>query len=380
MRIAQAAQQFQVQSQAFQSKQQTSRLEAWAGDRRPTAIPAALEYGNPPSTRVQLSPAALALQRPSAARQAPTLSTLPKPGFSSPTTMATEKAEASDDKAGLTPQLSMIKDLMERLTGVQIKVYAAELQASVSSMQVQAQVQSQSAGISAAANGRTPAGFGLLYEESTVRQEYERLDFQMQGQIQTTDGRTIDFQLNLTMERLYREESSTRIALGDAAVPVDPLVLQFDGPASALQNQRFAFDLQGDGQAEDVPLLSQGWGYLALDQNANGRIDNGLELFGPRTDNGFAELAMLDDDGNGWIDEADAAFKDLRIWRPSADGGGSLQSLQAEGIGALGLANAASPFALRGEGNASLGALRATGAYLREDGRAGALQQLDLAV
>lgn len=372
MRIAQAAQQFQVQYQALQSSQKNSRLEAWVGDRRP----AAAGDGDNPSARVRLSPAALALQWPSATRPAPTPAAPPKPASSSPTTTATDKAATDDGKAGLTPQLSMIKDLMERLTGVPIKVYAAEVQASASSVQVQ----SQSAAVGAAANGRASAGFGLLYEESTVRQEYERLDFQMQGQIQTSDGRTINFQLDLRMERLYREESSTRLALGDAAVPVDPLVLNFDGPASALQNQRFAFDLQGDGQADNVPLLSQGWGYLALDKNANGRIDNGLELFGPRTDNGFAELAMLDDDGNGWIDEADAAFEDLRIWRPSADGGGSLQSLQAEGIGALGLANAASPFTLRSDGNATLGALRATGAYLREDGKAGALQQLDLAV
>lgn len=376
MRIAQAAQQFQVQYQALQSSQKSSRLEAWMGDRRPTAQAATTGDGGNPSARVRLSPAALALQWPSATRPAPTPAAPPKPASSSPTTTATDKAATDDGKAGLTPQLSMIKDLMERLTGVPIKVYAAEVQASASSVQVQ----SQSAAVGAAANGRASAGFGLLYEESTVRQEYERLDFQMQGQIQTSDGRTINFQLDLRMERLYREESSTRLALGDAAVPVDPLVLNFDGPASALQNQRFAFDLEGDGQADNVPLLSQGWGYLALDKNANGRIDNGLELFGPRTDNGFAELAMLDDDGNGWIDEADAAFEDLRIWRPSADGGGSLQSLQAEGIGALGLANAASPFTLRSDGNATLGALRATGAYLREDGKAGALQQLDLAV
>lgn len=376
MRIAQAAQQFQVQHQASQSSQKSSRLEAWVGDRRPTVQAATAGDGDTPSARVRLSPAALALQLPNAAREAPTPMASPTSLSSSPATTATDPAEAIDGKAHLTPQLSMIKDLMERLTGVAIKVYAAEVQASASSVQVQ----SQSAAAGAAANGRTPAGFGLLYEESTVRQEYERLDFQMQGQIQTTDGRAIDFQLDLRMERMYREETSTRLALGDAAVPVDPLVLQFDGPASALQNQRFVFDLQGDGKSEDVPLLSQGWGYLALDHNANGRIDNGLELFGPRTDNGFAELAALDSDGNGWIDEADAVFKDLRIWRPNADGGGSLQSLQAEGIGALGLANAASPFALRSDGNANLGALRATGAYLREDGRAGAIQQLDLAV
>ena len=361
MRIAHTTQHVQVQHQAHQSSQQTARLESWVGARRPPAAP-----GDTPSTQVRLSSAALAL--PSARSQAETGGSI-RP--------AEQAAEANAAPASLTPLLSMIKDLMERLTGVRIEVYAPGPQAGQGTPQLP-QAGAPSAGT--AGNARPSAGFGLLYEASTVRQESERLDVQVQGQVQTRDGRTIDFQLGLTLERNYREETRTRVALGDAAAPTDPLVLRFDGPAQALQDQRFAFDLQGDGQAEQVPLLAQGWGYLALDRNQNGRIDNGLELFGPRTNQGFAELATLDSDGNGWIDEADAAFKDLRIWRPQADGGGRLQSLQAEGIGALGLANAASPFALRTADNASLGALRATGAYLREDGQAGALQQLDLAV
>lgn len=377
MRIAQSAQQFQVQHQAQQSSQHTERLEVRRGT--PNANTAALPRTSPapnplatPGTRLSLSPAALAQSNPSSA---PRRAAMAEPAVAD----STEASASGKIGTTLTPQMAMLKDLIERMMGASVEVYADKLQAQLQAMASQR----STAGVSAAPAGNAAAagtGWGLVHETSTVRQESEQLRFQMQGQVQTADGQTIRFELDLQLQRSYREESSTRIALGSAAAPVDPLVLRFDGPAQALQNQRFAFDLQGDGSADNVPLLAQGWGYLALDRNQNGRIDDGLELFGPRTDNGFAELAALDDDGNGWIDEGDAAFKDLRIWRPSADGGGSLQTLQAEGVGALGLANAATPFALRTEGNASLGALRATGAYLREDGQAGVLQQIDLAV
>lgn len=42
---------------------------------------------------------------------------------------------------------------------------------------------------------------------------------------------------------------------------------------------------------------------LSLDQNGNGEIDNGTELFGTKSGDGFADLARYDLDYNGWIDE-----------------------------------------------------------------------------
>ena len=159
----------------------------------------------------------------------------------------------------------------------------------------------------------------------------------------------------------------------------DPLVINFDGSAAELQDMRFAFDLNSDGQAsEQVPLLAGNRGFLALDRNQNQRIDAGNELFGPRTGNGFSELADHDDDGNGWIDENDRVFQDLRVWTPASDGTGSLRTLQEVGVGAISLAAGSSEFALRTSDNRSLGQIRATSAYLREDGGAGTVQQVDL--
>ena len=49
-------------------------------------------------------------------------------------------------------------------------------------------------------------------------------------------------------------------------------------------------------------------------------------------------------------------------------------------VGPLSLAATQTPFALRTSGNDPLGMVRSTSAYLREDGGAGTMQQIDLAV
>ena len=183
--------------------------------------------------------------------------------------------------------------------------------------------------------------------------------------------------------RLERLETSGAIAgytlrLGDAARKTDPLVLNFAGNAAQLTDQRFAFDLNADGQAEQINFVAPGSGFLVFDRNQDGKVNNGSELFGPTTDNGFQELAALDDDGNGWIDESDAAFKRLQIWTRDGHGNDLLKSLSETGVGAIGLGNIATPFDIKNNANQLLGQIRSSGIVLQENGAAGTIQQIDL--
>ena len=160
----------------------------------------------------------------------------------------------------------------------------------------------------------------------------------------------------------------------------DPAVLH---QLHVLQHARMPFRypaLDADGCAENVHALAPGSGYLAVDRNGDGRINDGGELFGTSSGDGFADLAAFDADGNRWIDEADAAFSTLLVWQRDAAGGSSLTTLRDAGVGALYLGAQETPFALTDEDNRLLGKVRASGIYLNEDGRAGTLQQIDLAV
>ena len=62
--------------------------------------------------------------------------------------------------------------------------------------------------------------------------------------------------------------------------------------------------------------VTEGDGFLFVDNNANGIVDDGSELFGTDTeyDGGFAHLAKHDTDKNGLIDHEDKVFSRLGVW------------------------------------------------------------------
>jgi hypothetical protein len=276
------------------------------------------------------------------------------------------------DPTDSDPFLGLLKSMIEFLTGRPVKVFsAAELQPQEANDAPQP--------TPATSPARSANGLALDYERHEVYEEFESTTLTAEGVVRTSDGREIRFSLSLAMERHYREESHTSVRIGEAARK-DPLVINFDGSAAQLLDRSFRFDLDDDGTVETLPLLAGGNGYLAFDRNGNGRIDSGRELFGPLTDHGFGELARLDADTNGWIDEADPSFARLGIWQPAAEGPGELRSLTARGIGAIGLTQIATPFELRGSGNRELGAIRSTAVALTEAGNALPVQELDLTI
>lgn len=223
------------------------------------------------------------------------------------------------------------------------------------------------------------AGYGLEYDYYERHYESEKTTFSAQGLIQTQDGQQIAFTVDMSMSREFLREQSIRVREGDAKLK-DPLVLNFGGKAAELTQTRFSFDIDADGRQDQMAFVSPDSGFLALDRNGDGKINDGRELFGAVTGEGFAELAAADQDGNQWIDENDAIYSKLRIWSKDAQGRDQLVGLGQRGIGALYLGHVTTPFSLKDEQNSLLGQIRSSGVFLHENGQAGTVQQIDLSV
>jgi len=97
------------------------------------------------------------------------------------------------------------------------------------------------------------------------------------------------------------------------------------------------FDIDSDGFAEGLEWLSKDDGFLVIDKNGNGKIDNQKEMFGD--DSGttaYAKLALFDTNQDNKIDSADTGFATLKIWQDlDSDGktdAGELKTLAQAGI------------------------------------------------
>ncbi|HNL97926.1 MAG TPA: SdrD B-like domain-containing protein, partial [Accumulibacter sp.] len=109
------------------------------------------------------------------------------------------------------------------------------------------------------------------------------------------------------------------------------------------------FDLFGNGNGVASGWLSGSDGFLAVDRNGNGAIDNIGELFGGNAVGaGFAQLASFDSNADGVVNAADAGFADLKVWQ-DANGNhqtdsGELMSLAEAGVVGLFVDYTALPF------------------------------------
>ncbi|WP_341675162.1 hypothetical protein [Niveibacterium sp. SC-1] len=284
---------------------------------------------------------------------------------------ATSSSNLSDLDADLPTPLQLLRGLIEALTGRPMNIFTGKLEDTPAPEgATEAKPQAQDT---------PPAqqGWGIRFEARHVVERTESTQFSAKGRVTLADGRQIQFALDLSMTRTQREESSVVMTAGDAVKRQDPLILNLTGGAARVDGSQIAFRLTGRQPGETLPVL-QGAAYLAFDRDGNGKIDDGSELFGPQTNDGFGELAKLDEDGNSLIDENDPAFSKLLLWQPTASGSSSLTRLADAGVGALSLQNTATPFSLRTAGNQELGQIRNSGVFLREDGSAGALQQIDV--
>ena len=211
--------------------------------------------------------------------------------------------------------------------------------------------------------------------EVSVHKEYresQKLDINMGGFICTANKRV---EINIDISMSHSFISSHEIIRQQF---YDPLILSFDEELPDLNNINFSFDIDADGESDQISMLKKGSGFLALDKNSNNKVDNGLELFGTLNGDGFADLKRYDSDKNGWIDENDPILKNLRIWLKSEEED-RLVALGELGIGAIYLGSTKGSFDIKNEKNETLGRIRETGLYLNEDGTSGIMSQIDFA-
>ncbi|WP_428738381.1 hypothetical protein [Sulfurimonas sp.] len=275
-----------------------------------------------------------------------------------------EVQKKEDDFDSLDPELQKIIKALEFLTGkkIHIKLFHPENSGGHREHRHNDENHVQ--------NQR--AGWGIDYSYEKTEINAQKLQFASVGNVTLKDGSKIDFKLSMSMQQTTMKHESLSVKAGDALI--DPLVIQFQDGAVEFSETKTNLDLNLDGAEEEFSFVGAGSGFLTLDKNNDGIINDGSELFGPNSGDGFDDLRVYDEDNNNWIDENDTVFDKLRIWTKDADGNENFYSLKDVGIGALYLQNVSTQFEFN-EGNLSQSSI-----FLREDGSAGMINEVDLRV
>lgn len=281
------------------------------------------------------------------------------------------------DFFGLSPEDRLLISMLEKVLGIKIKfVKMSDVNPSPKSQSFLSSMQLQSPD---KPSQPVRAGWGLSYDLTESYKESESLSFAAKGVVNTADGKQIGISIQISMYRQFATQSSVSVRAGDAKI-VDPLVINYAGPAVDFTKDTFQFDIDANGTVEDVPFVASGSGFLVLDRNGDGVVNSGAELFGPSSGSGFAELAQFDSDGNGWIDSGDPVFKDLRIWTRDDSGKDVLVGLGDKDVGAIFLGNVGAAYSVKDDANRLQAQNTQMGIFIGESGRSGTVQQVDLAV
>ena len=221
-------------------------------------------------------------------------------------------------------------------------------------------------------------GSGYMQQLLTY-QESESTSFSAKGTAITDDGREIDFGISISMSRQFMQHMSIQIPAMQNAL-FDPLVINVGTDSAKVSSQKFKFDLDSDGKEDSISMPTRGSAFLALDKNEDGKINDGNELFGTKSGDGFKDLREYDSDGNGWIDENDEVFSKLKVWYKDESGNDVLVNLKEADVGAIYLGEQNSEFTLANGMGGTDAVIRSSGIFLRESGTVGTIQHVDLAM
>lgn len=199
---------------------------------------------------------------------------------------------------------------------------------------------------------------------------YQAVQASFSGELALSTGETISFAFDFSMEVSWARYRYTEQPL------TDPLVVSLAGtPVQLDANNSSAFDLFSDGSTVPLPQLAAQQYYLAFDRNGDSKVNDGSELFGPRTGQGYAELAAYDDNGNGLIDPSDDIWQYLYLWRPQQ----SLLSMQQAQLGAISIESVPTQLPLYQQ-QQQLGQISRSGLAFTDQGKPALVQQIDLLV
>lgn len=356
MKIAESAITLQSQHSAVERSEQREQLRVWGakgqktlsgqGNDRPLDVETIKKNYLAQADQVQLSGEAPKVSRPQRALITPL---------------------TKDELPLADLNLEILQEMIKRITGKIFHFRMPQGSGEVAPVEVE-QAADQAAQVD-------EQGFGMAYDYYESHYEYEATSFSGQGSIRTEDGKEIDFTVQLNMSREFLAEKHLSIEVGEKLK--DPLVVNFGGAAAQITNTDFVFDIDADGTGDQIGFVSPRSGLLALDRDGSGIIEDGRELFGAMTGDGFRELAAYDTDRNDWIDENDEIYNSLRIWMKDADGKDSLFSLGQKGVGAIYLNHINTPFSLKSADNSMLGQVHESGVYVKEDGSVGTIQKID---
>lgn len=213
----------------------------------------------------------------------------------------------------------------------------------------------------------------------------QNLSINIEGTIVGNDGveRKLSLSVGIHQSFVQNLQTSTQSTQAQNAQNsdkkvIDPLVIDYAGSGTELSDTKMQFDLDSDGMPNQISTLKEGSGFLALDKNNDGIINNGNELFGTKSGDGFKDLSIYDSNSDGKIDKEDPIYDKLRIWTPNENGEGQLIGLGEKGIGTIYLNAQESREMMRGKKGDLLGIKQKTADFLYNNGNTGKIHHIDL--
>ena len=136
------------------------------------------------------------------------------------------------------------------------------------------------------------------------------------------------------------------VLMTDTSNAVTPLILDLngDGVTTVGLSAGVNFDLRGTGEVANVGWVSPQDGFLVMDRNHDGIINDGRELFGEGTlldggvkaKDGYQALQAMDSNHDGVVDARDEHFGEIKVWNDANQDGVS-QVTEVHSLGDLGI-------------------------------------------